>query len=374
MDFALNERQEMLKKSAREFLNTEYPEKLLREMIKDEKGYTPELWRKIADLGWTGLGIPEKYGGLGDFLDLAVVLEEMGRVCLISPFFASVVLGASIISEAANEEQKQRLLPSIAEGKTVLTLALTEASAKYTPDAIATKATAQGGSFVIQGTKLFVPDANAADYIICVARTQKAANPSGGITLFLVDSQTQGVVIKPLKTIAGDKQCEVTFNNVKVPKANVLGEVNKGWGYVEKTLAKAAVGRCAEMVGGARKVMEITLDYAKDRTAFGHPIGAFQSIQHRCADMLVDVEGSRFITYQAAWRLSEGLPADKEVAAAKAWVSQAFRRVVNSAHQVHGAIGFTQDHILHLYTKRARADEFSYGDAAFHIEKLAEQI
>lgn len=373
MDFVLNEQQEMLKTMARDFLSKEYPDKLLREMASDEKGYTPELWGKMVEMNWTGLAIPEEYGGVGDFLDLTVVLEEMGRVCLISPFFSTVVLGASAIIEAGNNDQKQRLLPDIAEGKIILTLALTEPSARYTADAVTVKATPQSGGFVIRGTKLFVPDAHVSDYLVCVARTKEAGNHQDGITLFLVDIKSVGLDCKLLKTIAGDKQCEVTFNNVRVSEESILGEIDKGWPYVEKILAKAAVARCAEMVGGAQQVLEMTLDYAKERMAFGHPIGAFQSIQHRCADMLIDVEGSRFVTYQAAWRLNEGLPAAKEVAIAKAWASQAFRRVVSSSHQIHGAIGFTEDHILHYYTKRARTHEFTFGDVDFHLEQLASQ-
>ncbi len=371
MDFAFNEQQEMLKTMARDFLSKEYPDKLLREMAKDEKGYTPELWSKMAEMNWTGLAIPEKYGGVGDFLDLAVVLEEMGQVCLISPFFATVVLGALTIIEAGSEEQKQRFLPDIAEGKLILTLALTGPSARYTADAITVKATPQNDGFIIQGTKLFVPDAHVSDYLVCVARTKEAGDPQDGITLFLVDIKSDGISCKLLKTIAGDKQCQVTFDNVRVSKGSVLGEVDKGWPCVARVLERAAVARCAEMVGGAQKVLEMTLDYAKERMAFGHPIGAFQSIQHRCADMLIDVEGSRAVTYQAAWRLNEGLPAAREVAIAKAWVSQAFRRVVNSSHQIHGTIGFTEDHILHFYTKKARACEFSFGDVNFHLEQLA---
>jgi alkylation response protein AidB-like acyl-CoA dehydrogenase len=374
VDFALDEQKEMLKAMARDFLSREYPEKLLREMVKDERGYTPELWKKMAEMNWTGLGIPEEYGGVGDFLDLTVVLEEMGRCCLISPFFATVVLGGSTIIEAASDDQKQRFLPGIANGKLILTLALTEPTARYTADAINVKAVPQNGGFVIQGTKLFVPDARSADYLICVARTSDTGDPRDGITLFLVDSKASGISYKLLQTIAGDKQCEVTFDNLRVSEDNVLGDVDRGWPCLVRVLEKAAVARCAEMVGGAQQVLEMTLNYAKERIAFGHPIGAFQSIQHRCADMLIDVEGSRHVTYQAAWRLNEGLPAVREVAIAKAWVNHAFRRVVNSAHQVHGSIGFTEDHVLPLYTKRARASEFSFGDVNYHLDKLASCI
>ncbi|MCK4862649.1 MAG: acyl-CoA/acyl-ACP dehydrogenase [Dehalococcoidales bacterium] len=371
MDFALNEQQEMMQTLARDFLTGEYPEKVLRAMAADEKGYTPELWKKLAEMNLLGLSIPEEYGGVGDFLDLIVVLEEMGRVCFLNPFFSSVVLGASAIIEAGSEKQKQEYLPGIAEGKTIITLALTEESAKYTPDAIQTRATPQGNDFIINGTKLFVTDANVADYLICVARTRETDNPQNGISLFMVDLKMPGVSCNPLKTISGDKQAEVTFDNVKVSGDNVLGEIDEGWPRVEKVLQKANVARCAEMVGLAQQALNMSLDYAKERIAFGHPIGAFQSIQHRCADMLIDVDGSRFATYQAGWRINEGLPAASEAAIAKAWVSQACRRVMNSAHQVHGAIGFTEDHILPFYTKKARASEFSFGGVDYHLEQLA---
>ena len=367
MDFALNEQQEMMQALARDFLSDEYTDKVLKAMVEDEKGHAPELWQKLAAVNLTGLAIPEEYGGVGDFLDLIVVLEEMGRACFISPFFTTVVLGASTIIEAGNEEQKQQYLPSIAEGKSIITLAVTESSGSYAPDAISLKAEQNGNDYILNGTKLFVPDAMTADHIICVARTKE------GITLFLLDINTDGISVTPLKTVSGDKQCEVAFTNVKAAADNILGEVDKGWEYIEKVLQKANVARCAESVGLSQQAMNMSLDYAKERIAFGHPIGAFQSIQHRCADMLIDVDGSRFVTYQAAWRINEGMPAEKEAAIAKAWVSRASQRVMDSAHQVHGAIGFTEDHILHYYTKKARFNEFSFGDVSFHLEKISKQ-
>jgi alkylation response protein AidB-like acyl-CoA dehydrogenase len=371
LDFALSEQQEMMQAMARDFLTAEYPDKVLKAMVKDEKGYTPELWKKLAGTNLTGLAIPEEYGGVGDFLDLNVVLEEMGRACFTGPFFATVVLGAGTIIEAGSEAQKAEFLPRIAEGKCIVTLALTEDTARYMPDAVKVKASQQGDGYIINGTKLFVPDAQSADYLICVARTSEAEDPRNGITLFMVDINIPGLTIKPLQTVAGDKQAEVVFDNVKVSADSVLGEVDKGWPYIEKVIMKAGVARCAEMVGLAQKALDISLEYAKERTAFGHPIGAFQSIQHRCADMLIDLEGSRFVTYQAAWRINEGLPAEREAAIAKAWVGQACRRIMFSAHQVHGAIAFTEDHILHYYIKKARASEFSFGGVDYNLEKLA---
>jgi alkylation response protein AidB-like acyl-CoA dehydrogenase len=370
MDFGLNEQQQMMQTMARDFLTGEFTDKVLKAMVKDEKGYTPELWKKLAEANLTGLAIPEAYAGVGDFIDLIVVLEEMGRACFIAPFFATVVLGAGTVVEAGNDAQKKEFLPKIAEGKIIVTLALPEQSGKYTADAIKMKAAKKGNDFILNGAKLFVPDAQNADYIIVAARTSEGKSSQEGLSLFIVDAKSSGMKITPLETVTGDKQAEIIFTNVAVPAANMLGVVDKAWPSIDKIIQKAAVARCAEMVGLAQKALDISLDYVKERMAFGHPIGAFQAIQHRCADMLIDLDSSRYITYQAAWRINENLPAAREAALAKAWVSQACKRIVHSAHQVHGAIGFTEDHILHYYTKRIRSYEFSFGDANANLKKI----
>ncbi len=371
MDFALNEEQQMMQTMARDFLTDEFPDKVLKAMVGDEKGYTPELWKKLSAANLTGLAIPEGYGGFGDFIDLIVVLEEMGRACFISPFFASVVLGAGTITEAGSEAQKEELLPQIAEGKIIVTLALTERSGKYAPDAVNLKAEKKGESYLLNGVKMFVPDGQNADYLIVAARMLEEADPEKGITLFIVDAKTPGIQINPLVTVSGDKQAEVIFTDMSVPAEGILGKEGQAWSVIEKILQKASVARCSEMIGLANKALDLTLEYAKERIAFGHPIGAFQSIQHRCADMLMDLEGSRYLTFQSAWRTNENMPAAREAAIAKAWTNQACRRIMQSAHQVHGAIGFTEDHILHYYTKRVRSYEFSFGDADFHLNKIA---
>jgi len=363
LDFALNEQQEMMQTLARDFLASEYPEKVLRATVKDERGFTPELWRKMAATNLLGLSIPEEYGGVGDFLDLTVVLEEMGKACFLNPFFATVVLGAGAIMEAGSEEQKKKYLPEIAGGKSIVTLALAETDGKYAASVIRMKAQ-HGGDLVLNGVKLFVPYAQAANHVVTAARTYE------GIAVFIVDIKTPGITIRPLKTISGEKLCEVTFMDVEIQGDNILKDADTGWQYIKRILERANVALCAEMVGMAEQVLKMTLDYAKERKAFGHPIGAFQSIQHRCADMLMDVEGSKYITYQAAWRINEGLPAARETAIAKAWTGRACRRVMSSAHQVHGAISFSEDHILHFYTKKASANEFSFGDVNEQLTKL----
>ncbi len=375
MNFTLSEEQEMLKTMARDFLADKYPKTLVKEMEEDEKGYSPELWREMVELGWMGLVLPEEYGGSGmSFLDLAVLLEEAGRACLSGPLFSTVVLGSLPILAAGSDEQKQEYLPKIANGEAIFTLALTEASAGYDAASIAVKATADGDTYVINGTKLFVPDAHVADYLLCVARTNEQAEAENGITVFIVDAKSPGISYTVLKTITGDKQCEVVFNQVGVPKENILGKLDQGWEVAQRVIEQAAVAKCCFVVGAMQQALDMTVEYAKERKQYGHPIGSLQIIQHYCANMATDVDGSRFSTYQAAWRLNEGLPCTKEVAIAKAWTGEAFGRVSTLAHQIHGAIGCTIDHDLQFYTRYGKAAELSFGGGDFYREMIAQEM
>ena len=372
MDLGLNEAQQMLKNSAQEFLEAECPDTYVREMEEDENGYTTEMWQKLAEQGWLGLIIPEKYGGVElEFQDLTILLEEMGRFMLPGPYFSNVVLGGMSIMDSGTEEQKQEYLPRIAEGQIIVTLALNEPSGRWDPEGIELTATEAGGKYALNGTKLFVPNAHISDYIVVVART---GDGEDDISLFILPSQSNGVNQTLLKTIASDRQSEVTFDNVELPASSLLGEKNRGWQTIEKVLKWGAIGKCAEMSGGGQSVLDMTVEYAKQRTQFGRPIGTFQAIQHHCANMATDVEGAKFITYQAAWMLSEGLPADREVAMAKAWVSDAYKRVCALGHQSHGAIGFTKEHNMQLYSRRAKAAELAFGDSDLHLNKVAEII
>ena len=373
MDLGLNETQQMLKNSAREFLQAECPDTYVRAMEEDARGYTPDMWQKIAEQGWLGLIFPEEYGGVGlTYLDLSVLLEEMGRALLPGPFFSTIVMGGMAIMDAGSDQQKRRLLPQICEGQHIVTLALTEPSARWDAGGIQTTAAQNAdGAWTLNGTKLFVPNAHVADTYIVAARTGDAESD---ITLFFVPGDADGVTQTLLKTIASDRQSEITLDGVSLPAEAALGEVNKGWDTIEKVLAWGAIGKCAEMVGGAEQVLEMTVEYAKQRTQFGRPIGSFQAIQHHCANMATDVEGSRYITYQAAWLLSEGEAAAQEVAMAKAWVSDAYRRICALGHQCHGAIGFTKEHNMQLYSRRAKAAELAFGDTDFHLETVADGL
>ncbi len=373
MDFSFTEEQEMLRKIARDFLSTECPKDLVRKMVKDEKGYTPELWGKMAELGWMGLIIPEKYGGIeGSFLDIAVLLEEMGRAALPGPFFPTLI-GSLAILELGSAEQKNELLPKIAQGKLVLTLAISEPDVGYELTALQCQVTAEGKEYTVDGTKLFVEYAHIANLMLCAARSKGSAGQQG-ITLFLIDAKDPNLTLTPIETIAGDKQFEVRLKRIRVPQSGILGEAHKGGEYLQKLLQVATVAKCAEMVGGAQQVLDMTVDYAKQRVQFDHPIGSLQAIQHHCANMLIDLEGMKYVTYVAAWKVSEGLPFSKEAAMAKAWASEAYRRISDLAHECHGAIGFCEDHDLPLYSKRAKASEFAFGDARFQRRLVAQEI
>jgi alkylation response protein AidB-like acyl-CoA dehydrogenase len=375
MDYDFNEEQELLKNAAKGFLSKECKPLFVREMEEDTKGITDELWQKMAELGWMGLMFPEQCGGVGgSYLDLIVLLTEMGYSCLPGPFFSTVVLAGTTIMESENEEMKQKLLPEIAEGKMFVTLALTETTAGYSPDMISVKAQKDGNDFIINGTKLFVPDAHIANQIICVARTKEGEKKEDGITLFLVDANSKGIEVTSLKTFAGDKMGEVVFNNVNVSNTNVLGEIDKGWSIIKKVLQKASIGKCAEMVGGGQRALELVLEQATEREQFGVKVGSFQAVQHHCANILTYLDTSRLMTRQAAWRISEGLPCEREVSMTKAWVSDSCRNLIALSHQSVGGTGFMEEHDLQLYFRRTKAAGVYFGDADYHREIVADAI
>jgi 3-oxocholest-4-en-26-oyl-CoA dehydrogenase beta subunit len=371
MDFTYTEEQRMMKEAARGFLEKACPNvDWYLEMDRDEKGFTKELWKGMAELGWMAVMFPEQYGGIGgSFTDLVVLLEEMGYAAIPGPFFSTVLLGGLTVLFGGDDGQKEELLPKIAEGKCIMTLALSEAgSTVYDPSFIEATAAADGDAYVINGTKLFVPDAHVADKIICAART------AGGISLFLVDGKAAGVNVTVLKTTAGDKLCEVVLDHVRVPKSDLLGGLNGAGPIIEKVLQYAAVGKCAEMLGGSNKVMELTVAYAKERVQFGKPIGVYQAVQHHCANQKMAIEGSTYITYKAAWMLDNGMPAARFVSSAKAWVSEAYKKVTAIGHQIFGGTGYIVEHPMPIYSRRAKAAEYAYGNANYHRQLIASEL
>ena len=374
MDLGLSEEQQMIQTSAREFLAEKSSKEVVRAMEEDDLGYPPELWKEMAGQGWMGMVFPEQYGGDGfSFLDLAVLIEEMGRNLTPSPFFNTVVLCGMPILEFGTDAQKEAHLSKIAAGDEIWVYAQTEPSATWEASGVELTASKDGDEYTLNGTKLFISYGGAADQLLVVART-KEGKGDDGITLFLVEAKSPGISYESLKTIASDHQVEIAFDNVKVSAANVLGEENGGWAIVEKIAEWGAAGKCAEMVGGAQQVLEMSVEYAKQRVQFGRPIGSFQAIQHHCANMVTDVDGSRYIAYEAIWRVSEGMDASKEVSMAKAWVSDAYRRVCALGHQIHGGIGFTKEHDMQLYFRRAKAAELAFGDGDYHRELVAQHL
>lgn len=372
MNYDFNSGQNILKESAHKLLGKECTSEYVREMIEDETGFSEKLWDKMAELGWMSLLIPEEYDGSGvNFLDLSILLVEMGYYLMPGPFFSTVVQGGLAVLEAGNDDQKSEILPEIANGKRKLTLAWIEEDGIYSPQGIKLKANHQDDRYILTGSKLFVQDAQVTDTIICVARTSKGDKD---LSLFLVNAKNPGIIIQPLNTISGDKTFEVLFNNVSVPEKALLGNLNGAWPILETVLLKSAVAKSAEMTGGAEKVMEMVVDYAKGRKQFGKPIGAFQAVQHHCAKMLTYLDSQKNLMYQAAWKISENLPYEFEAAACKAWSSDSYRKLTALGHQVIGGIGFMEEYDLQLYFKHAKTSELLCGDADIHREIVAQKM
>ena len=375
MEFELNEEQKILQKSAADFLKKECPKELVRRLDDSDKKHSPELWRKMAELGWLGLHLPEAYGGTElSFLNMAVLMEEMGYNICPAPFISTTLLGSVPILQAGTEDQKKEILPKVAGGELILTMALTESDGGTEPSALNVRAVREGDGWVIDGVKLFVPDALVADYILCVARTNKAADPEAGLTLFLVKRDHPGVTVTPLKTISKDSQCEVSFDKVRVDGDCRIGPMDQAWPIVKAALDRAAVARAAETVGAMRATLDMTLAYAKERIQFGRPIGSFQAIQHYLADMWVDMLGTRNLVLRAAWKLSTDEPADKEVSMAKVRAGSMGRKATTVGHRIFAGIGFTMEHDLHLYHRRTLAADLAFGDSDFHHEQVAKSL
>jgi alkylation response protein AidB-like acyl-CoA dehydrogenase len=374
MDVSLSKVQLDIAKEARRFLDKECPTDYVRDMYEDERGFTDEIWGKMIEMDWMRVRIPETYGGIGmDQMDLTMVLEEMGRAVLPGPFFSTVLLAAEAIMEAGNESQKERYLPGIAAGEIRGTLALHEPDGGADLGYIQMEARADGDGFVLDGTKISVPDAHVADFLVCAARTEPGNDLTRGITLFLVDLSADGVSVSMLPTMDGTRKlCALDFKAVQVSPEAILGEPHKGWKHLSRVLQRAQVGLCAECVGGAQRAMEIATEYAKIRVQFDQPIGAFQAIKHRCAQMYVEVESSRSILYWAAWAQDNGDPKEAAMAAsvAKAYCSEAYTHVSTAGIQILGGTGFAWENEMQLYLKRAKANEQALGDPIYHREHV----
>jgi alkylation response protein AidB-like acyl-CoA dehydrogenase len=375
MDFAFSEEQEMLRSAAREFLGKEVPSAYVRRMMEAPDAWDEGLWRKLTEMGWTGLGIPEAYGGVGTFLDLVVVLEEAGRALLPGPFLSTMGFAVPVLLEAGSEKQKETVLGRIAAGEARATLALTEPAGRWDAEGVQLLgAERRGDRWRLDGVKLFVPDAGVADHMVVAARTRPAGDE--GISLFLVEGRPRGMSVTPLQTMDMTRRWyEVGFEGVELAADALLGTADQGWPPLKRALEWAETALCAEMVGGAQHVLDVSVEYAKTRQQFGRPIGVYQAVSHKLADMLLETESARSATYYAAWTVDADAP-DRSLAAsmAKAYVSDAYRKAAGDGIQVHGGIGFTWEHDMHLYFKRAKASEVTLGDATYHRELVAQAL
>jgi len=370
MDLDFNSEQEMLRKSVAEFLAKECPYDHVKELEDSDIGYSPQLWKKMAQLGWMETCIPEEYGGYYEtLLDMMIILEEMGKKAFPSPFFSTVVQCGLTILSGGSEKQKKELLPKIASGKLIMALAQLESEGSYLASGITMPAEPSGDGYALNGSKLFVQEANVADKLIVAARAGDA-----GVTLFLVDAKAPGITCNKLPTIGKDNTCEVVFKDVQVAGADMIGEPGEGWNILEKMAPKAIVAKCAEMLGGCHTSIDMTAVYAKQRIQYDTPIGGFQAIQHYMADMKIAYDTSVNYLYKVAWMVDEGMEAVKETSALKAHVNEKYKFITERAIQIHGGIGTTREFNIGLFYRRAKASEYVMGDTDYHYEKVAPDI
>lgn len=374
MDTTLTEEEAMVRESARAFLAANCPTSLVRAMEKDDKGYPPALWQQAVELGWSGMCLPEPYGGSGlPLVYLGLVLEEVGRAVAPLPLL-STSIAALAISDVGSEAIKSKVLPGVASGQALLSWAFSEQDPRFQLESVQTSARDEGDVFVVNGTKLFVENFASSQYCLVAVRTASAAEKSAGLSLLLIDPTAAGVSEKALVTIAKDKMSAVTFADVRVPKANLVGELNAAGPAIERMLERGTALLCAQMLGATRKDMEMAVEWAKYRRAFGQPIGAFQSIQHMCADMLIWIDGGNLLAYEALWRMDQGLPAIVESSQAKAFCNEKCEAIVRQCQVIHGGIGFMMEFDIQLWYRRVCAWTMRLGTAYEHRAKVAHAL
>jgi alkylation response protein AidB-like acyl-CoA dehydrogenase len=369
MDFGLDEDQQLLAASARKLIEDEFPIAWVRSRLDEGQEVPSDFWSRAAELGWLGLLIEPSLGGAGlGPLELVALAQELGRALIPGPFLGSAVLATRALDAAGTREQRERWLPRLARGESVACIAIPEMRLGWGPDRVPFEAAASGGSgFRLGGLQTFVPDADLADLLLVPARS------GGELRLFAVERGAPGLEIRALASIDPTRRmCELHLDGVEVGAAAVLGAA-ASWPAIERAVDLGRVALCAEMVGGAERVLEACVDYARTRVQFGKPIGSFQAIQHKCADMLLRVEAARAATFAAASALAHGDPdASRDASIAKAYCSEAYRHVTTEGVQIHGGLGFTWDLDVQLYYKRAKASEMLLGDARWNRERIAE--
>ncbi|HVV77215.1 MAG TPA: acyl-CoA dehydrogenase family protein [Mycobacteriales bacterium] len=369
MNFAFSDEQEELRRTVRRFLDERSPESEVRRLMDTDEGFDRDVWAQLSSqLSLPGLAVPEEYDGAGfGYVELAVVFEEMGRALFCGPYFATVALAASTLLAVDDVTARKDLLPGIARGETIATLAITESDGAWRDASIATTADAAGDGWRLSGTKDFVVDGHIADLLLVVARS------AAGLSLYAVDASAAGVERELLHTL--DETRKLARVRLTDTPARLIGIDGEAWPVLERVLDLASVALALESVGGAQRCLDMAVEYAKVRVQFGRPIGSFQAVKHRCADMLVDVEGAKSAAYYAAWCAAERndeLPISASLA--KAFCTEIYAKAAADNIQVHGGIGFTWEHPAHLYLKRAKSSELLLGDPATHRDRLGAHL
>lgn len=375
LDLSLNESEEILRTTALNFLERDIPKETLQKLLDTDTGYSDEIWKKVVGMGWLGIIIPEEYGGTGYPLTTAGVLfEALGSGPLPGPYFSSGILGSHIILAASSEEQKKEILPDVAEGKTVLTLALTEPGYSWEPGAVQTAAEKKNGDYVLNGVKLFTIDAQAATHHIVVARTGKGDKPSEGISLFLVDTKSDGLSIRRLPGYLSGQAFEVKLDSVKVPQSALLGEVDRGWPALMEGIEKSIPVLCAYKVGGCQAAFDIAVEYSRVRVQFGQPIGRFQRVQDMIIEMVTHADSARWTTYESLWKIDENQDATESVHLAKAVSSEAYWQACTLGHRALSGISYSMEHPLAYHTRVSRNLYNYLGDPSYHRRRLGEML
>jgi alkylation response protein AidB-like acyl-CoA dehydrogenase len=371
IDLAFSEDQLLLQQSAAAFFRSRYPSDVVREIEDGALGYVPEHWQEMAELGWLGITFPEAYGGSGgSFLDLYPIYEEMGRSLVPSPHVDTVAVAGDVVLTAGSDNQRQTVLPAVADGTCIIIPAVTERDGYFGAHAITCSARPRASDLVVTGTKLLVPYATSADYFLCAVRT---AGDTGtdGISLLLVDARADGISCEPIPNIAGHALYAVQFDDVSTPVENLVGESGRGWAPLADATMKAAVLQTASIVGAGKAVLEMTNQYAKDREQFGSPIGRYQAVQYMVSDILIDMHRTDLLAKQAAFRIGAGKSFRREAAIAVAFGKQAAAHLHRQAHEVHAGVAFIVEHDLTLYSRRSKFWENHLGDARYYQELLA---
>ena len=378
MDMNYSTEQKQLADSARRFMAKEYPLSMINKLENDPLGYSPKLWKDMADLGWTGLPIPEADGGIGmQTVDVVILTREFGRVMCPSPYIPTVLLAGGALSALGSEKQKERLIPGIVSGDTILGFALQERGGSYGPSSVhATAQASADGGFVLHGEKRFVEYGESAERILVVARTGAAgADGTGGLGLFIVDPKAAGVTLKPIpSTMARDRQCQLQLKDVKIAPEDVVGTPGKVWSALEPVIQRAVLAFSAQMLGALERAQELAVDYARQRVQFGKPIGAFMNIQHYLAQISVDSVAVETLIFYAAWNLDQGNPVRAEVARAKLTAGNAMQDGTMKCAEIYGGMGFVEEVDVAYYLRRGKQWQLSMGDTRFWEDQLVTAV